>query len=105
MLPTTAQWLDLMAIVADQKWHLTHSHRIRNRRGVCPICAIANEIAGAAKFRLEAVDAARWIRGNPMLAPQVRGARAVDEIILAADNHWRGNLRRAMLAILRIDAV
>lgn len=53
--PKVQRWLDLLPIVAGNGWHETGRLFIRLRRqendfGICPICALANEVLGEERY-------------------------------------------------------
>ena len=50
---TTQELLDLLPIVADQKWRVTFGS-VRNQDGACPICAVVNEITGENTHKVDA---------------------------------------------------
>lgn len=53
MKRTAKTWFDLLPIVADRGWKVNQDGEIRDKKGYCPICALANEVSGG-KFKRKA---------------------------------------------------
>ena len=79
------------AIVGDQEWAVTYNKTIRNKKGECPICAVANEITGMNFMNSEVVTAAKRIG----LSIDV-----VCSIIDAADHYSKGATRSKLVTLL-----
>lgn len=92
---TTEQILDLLPIVADQEWKI-EGCVIRNTEGVCPICAVVNEIIGEKNWRLMAVTALNDIG----VEGGVGGS--ANQFILAADGE-EGPIRDQIIDILGVS--
>lgn len=84
MSVTAEQILDILPIVANQGWRIrVDGGAVRNRKGVCPVCALVNELTGETFWRAAAHSAwcsltgADWSSDNDGAAMLI--AQAADD--------------------------
>lgn len=93
---TSQDYIDLLPIVSGQTWSEDiFDGRIRNEKGQCPLCALAEEIRPELQFTVSYYDATL---GADLLPDQLR-LSAIHQVANAADRKEHPKHRALKLAL------